>query len=379
MAHKPKRAIILLGGGARAAYQLGVLKAVGEHLPKGAASPFNIICGTSAGAINAVSLATMSDNYNHAVAQLMRVWGNFHVSHVFKSDMASLLKTGFRFFGAITLGGFMKRKPLAFLNRQPLRELLLNRLNFDRIQEVIDDGHLHAVSITTSGYTSGQSVTFFQAIDEINGWKRVRRLGCKSKLTLDHIMASSAIPFLFQAIKVNREYFGDGSMRQMSPLSSAIHLGADKLLVVGNLDDADHAPPRGTTVEQPNFAQIAGNILDSIFLDNLESDLERLERINKTVDIIPQRKLKNTELPLRKIDVDVISPSADISTLAHKYIQDLPRTIRYLLKGLGALRTSDSALASYLLFERRYCRELIRLGYEDTKKQNDIIADFLTD
>lgn len=368
-----------MGGGARAAYQIGVLKAVAELHPRGSPTPFKIICGTSAGAINAISLATMADNYHYSVAQMLRVWGNFRTPQVFQSDVKSISKNALRWLVALTLGGLGKHNPVAMLDRKPLRELLLRRLDFSRVQQVIDQGHLHAISVTASGYSSGHSVTFYQGNDDIIPWSRVRRFGSRCPITIDHVMASSAIPFLFEAIKLHREYFGDGSMRQISPLSSALHLGSDRILVIGNQRDSEQHRERADTSEYPNFAQIAGHILDSIFLDSLETDLERLRRINKTIDVIPNRHLKKTEVPLRKVDAYVLSPSVDISELAQDYLHELPRTIRYLLKGIGSSNKQGSGLASYLLFEKGYCRELIRLGYQDAKQEQAMLEQFLAD
>ncbi|MEJ2361022.1 MAG: patatin-like phospholipase family protein [Gammaproteobacteria bacterium] len=374
-----KRGLIMTGGGARAAYQIGVLKAVAEMLPKGRPCPFQIICGTSAGAINAASLATMADNYNNAIAQLLRVWGNFRVSQVFYSDFKSISLIAWRWLIALGLGGLGKRRPLALLDRKPLRELLQQRLDFNRIQSIIDRGMLHAVSITASGYSSGQSVTFYQGVESIVPWSRVRRFGSKCQLNIDHLMASSAIPFLFEAVKVNREYFGDGSMRQMAPLSAALHLGADRILVIGNQREDETQLHRNNTAEYPSLAQIAGHILDSIFLDSMETDLERLERINKTIDIIPTRRLRKNEIPLRKASAFVIAPSLNLGELAQEYLYELPRTLRYMLKGIGALRGHGSGLTSYLLFEKGYCRHLIRLGYKDAQQEREKIAEFLRD
>jgi len=377
VAKKIKKAIVMTGGGARAAYQIGVLKAIAELLDKGGPSPFQIVCGTSAGAINAVSLATMADDYNHAVAQMLRVWGNFHVEQVFESDLKSILKTMSKWLATLMLGGLGKRNPLALLNRKPLKMLLSEKLAFNRIQRVIDDGFLHAISITASGYTSGQSVTFFQGDPDIQPWFRVRRCGSRSFININHLMASSAIPFLFEAVKLHREYFGDGSMRQMAPLSAALHLGADRILVIGNQKDDETRRERRENSVYPSLAQIAGHILDSIFLDSLETDLERLNRINKTVDVIPNRHLRKSEIPLRRVEASVLAPSVDISELAQDFLHELPWTIRSLLRGIGAMNKQGTGLASYLLFEKGYCRELIRLGYQDAMNDRDMLEAFL--
>lgn len=377
MAKEIKRGLVLMGGGARAAYQIGVMKAVAELWKKGSPSPFQVICGTSAGAINAASLATMADDYNHAVAQLLRVWGNFHVEQVFHSDVKHIVATASRWLAAFMLGGMGKNNPAALLNRKPLKTLLGNRLDFSRIQRLIDDGFLHAVSITASGYTSGQSITFYQGSGDIIPWSRVRRCGSRSLITIDHLMASSAIPFLFEAVKLHREFFGDGSMRQMAPLSASLHLGADRVLVIGNQREDERSRERKQNNHYPSLAQIAGHILDSIFLDSLEADLERLERINRTVDIIPTRHLKKSEIPLRKVEAFVLAPSLDISELAQDYVYELPRTIRYLLKGIGAMNKQGTGLASYLLFEKGYCRELIRLGYTDAMEEREMLETYL--
>jgi len=379
MATGLKRGLIMTGGGARAAYQIGVLKAVAEMLPKRGPSPFHIICGTSAGAINAVALASMADNYNHAIAQLLRVWGNFRVSQVFYSDFKSISRIAWHWLLALGLGGLAKRRPLALLDRGPLRELLQQRLNIERIQQIIDQGYLHAVSLTASGYTSGQSVTFYQGVDSIVPWSRARRCGSHCRIGIDHLMASSAIPFLFEAVRLNREYFGDGSMRQMAPLSAALHLGADRVLVIGNQREDEQSHERKTDSEYPSLAQIAGHILDSIFLDSMEADLQRLDRINKTIDIIPTRRLRKTESPLRKVSAFVIAPSINLGELAQEYMYELPRMLRYMLKGIGAMRRYGSGLTSYLLFEKGYCRHLIRLGYEDAMEEKEKLAEFLKD
>lgn len=369
--------LIMSGGGARAAYQVGVLKAISELLPPGTPNPFPVISGTSAGAINAAALAIYAPDFDQAVRRLHFVWKNFRVNQVFRSDALGILATSARWVSASLLGGLGRQNPQALLDRAPLRRLLESYLPCDRIQDSIDAGHLHALSITASGYGSGESISFYQGVDTIEPWKRARRIGAAARITLDHLMASSAIPFLFSAIKINREYFGDGSMRQSAPISPALHLGAERVLVIGVRQDPNTRAPRIEGEEYPSLAQIAGHVLNSIFLDSLEGDIERLQRINRTVGLLSTQQLEEGGVPLRQVDVLVIAPSQDIGKIAAKHAHHLPRTVRFLLRGLGASRRTGSNLISYLLFEKPFCRELIALGYGDTMRRKEEILAFL--
>ena len=372
-----KTGLILAGGGARAAYQVGVLKAIGELLPKAAPNPFPIICGSSAGAINSAALAIYGERYQEAIQRMLRVWRNFHVDQVFRSDFAGIAMSGAHWMLALTFGGLGKWNPKSLLDRRPLRDLLERYIPCAEIQKSIDSGIIDALSITASGYSSGQSVTFYQGVDTIAPWKRVTRIGCKASITLDHLMASSAIPFIFAPARIHREYFGDGSMRQTAPISPALHLGADKVLVIGVTNSSDQRQQRKEITSNPSLAQIAGHILNSIFLDSLEADLERLQRINKIISLIPSRYLEEGGVKLRHVDVLTISPSEDLQLLAAKYAHMLPRTIRFLLRGIGAFNNDGTSLVSYLLFEKAYCRELISLGYADTMQRRRELAEFL--
>ena len=377
IADKPKVGLILAGGGARAAYQVGVLKAVAEMLPPDCPNPFPILSGTSAGAINATTLAIYATRFHEGVRRLVYVWQNFHVDQVFRADAPGVLANGLRWFAAMMAAGLGRRNPHALLDRAPLRRLLYRTMPLARIQEAINAGALHALSITASGYGSGQSVSFFQGAPSLATWKRARRVGSAANITLDHLMASSAIPFVFAAVKINREYFGDGSMRQMAPISSALHLGADRVLVVGVRQEDSSAAARVEADEYPSIAQIAGHVLNSIFLDSLEADLERLQRINKTISLIPAHHLRESGVTLRNVDVLVISPSEDLEKIAARHAHHLPRSIRFLLRGLGAFNRNGSNLISYLLFEKPYCRELINLGYQDATRRKEEILRFL--
>ncbi len=372
---RPLLGLVMAGGGARAAYQVGVLKAIAEMLPEGTPNPFPILCGTSAGAINATALAIYARRFHTGVRRLNYVWRNFRVDRVFRADALGIAKTGAHWVAALLLGGLGRRNPVALLDRAPLRALLEQTLPCEEIQASIDAGALRALSITCSGYTSGQSVSFFQGVDSLAAWKRARRVGAATRITIDHLMASSAIPFVFEAVKVNREYFGDGSMRQEAPLSPALHLGAERVLVIGVRHD--RVQPAREPAEYPTLAQIAGHVLNSIFLDTLDADVERLQRVNKIIALIPESHLQEGAVMLRPVDVLIISPSEDLEQIASLHAHTLPRPVRYLFRRLGAMKRGGSNLVSYLLFEKGYCRALIGLGYADAMVRRKEILDFL--
>jgi NTE family protein len=370
-----KAGLILTGGGARAAYQIGVLKAVRELLPLPEQNPFSILCGTSAGAINAGTLAVYADNFDAAVSNLLEVWENMRVHYVYRSDAWNVAKTGARWLAAMML--FSRSSPVSLLDNAPLGDMLSRNLDFGRIQQNIDDGCLYAVSITCSGYSSGQSVSFYQGGPGVEAWERSQRVGCAMPLRVEHLMASSALPFIFPAVRINREYFGDGTMRQIAPISPALHLGAARIMVIGTGRQVSD-PARVRTHNYPSLAQIAGHALNSIFLDSLHVDIERVERINRTISLIPPDRRDGGRTQLREVKVLVMSPSQPIERIATRYLRDLPWTIRFLLRGIGAMNRNGSNLASYLLFERGFCSALIDLGYRDTMARRREVLDFLS-
>lgn len=372
-----RTALVLTGGGARAAYQVGVLAAIRDILPDARKNPFPILCGTSAGAINAAALATMAEDFGLAVNRLHTIWANFHAHQVYRADTLGISLSGARWLASLMGGWLVKTTPRSLLDNTPLRELLGRHLNFDRIDSAIHSGALRSVSITCSGYGSGQSVSFYQGHGSHEDWQRSQRFGSRTRLGVDHLMASSAIPFVFPAVRINREFFGDGSMRQMAPISPAVHLGADKILVVGagQREKPDHYREQGG--RYPSLAQIAGHALSSIFLDSLSVDIERLTRINRTVALIPDEVRRQKGLTLRPIDVLEISPSQRLDHLAARHVRSLPWALRALLGNIGALNKRGGALASYLLFEASYTRALIDLGYRDVQERRDEVLAFL--
>ncbi len=354
---------MLTGGGARAAYQVGVLKGVSELLPRGAACPFPVITGTSAGAVSAIALASDPAHFRRAVGSIERVWRQFRVHQVFKADPVSVLRSGLHWVLALVSGGWLVHPPKSLFDNSPLWELLRQNLNFDAIPRGLYKRHLEAIGICATSYANAESMTFYACASAIDPWQRAFRKGARVQLMLDHLMASVAIPFLFRPIFVHDQFYGDGAMRQTSPLSPAFHLGANRLLVIG-VGDTDTSLSPGSPTVDPSFGQMFGFMLDSLFMDQLHADLERIALFNQT----------GTG---RSIGALVITPSQDVSEIARRHRHELPRSLRALLRTLGANNTAGTQLLSYLLFERGYTRELIALGLSDARARAGEIADFL--
>ncbi len=400
----PRMGLILSGGGARAAYQVGVLKAIADLLARAdmpIACPFPVLVGSSAGAINATALACGADHFGASVARIVDVWENFKAEQVYRADSFGVVQSGARWLTALTFGWALQKwaraggafGPKALLDNAPLAELLTHLIDAHRLDDLFASRCLHALAVTVSSYTSGQHVTFYQCREEIAPWTRSQRLAVRGPIGIEHLLASSAIPFVFPARSLElfgrREFFGDGSMRQLAPISPAIHLGAEKILVVGA--GRLYEPPEDASMTMPanypTLAQVAGHALSSIFLDGLAVDIERLVRINHTLTLLPPEVRAHSAL--RPVDVLVIAPSQRLDDIAARHVMSLPRPVRALLGAIGVEGTASSnaapsssnssgaALASYLLFESGYTRELIALGIADTMAKKADVLRFL--
>jgi len=371
-------ALVLSGGGARAAYQAGVLRAVAGILGKGRARPFPIICGTSAGAINAAALATEADDFRRGVAQLVRWWRRIGVADVYHGDLGTLSRHGMRFLAAMTGVGSPPPGAASMLDNAPLATFLQRVADLDRVRGHVAQGALTALAINATSYDTGQAVSFFEGAAECSSWQRTRRRGERARLGSDHLMASTAIPFIFPAVRLAGEYYMDGSVRQITPLSPALHLGARRIFVIGVGQFAGlRAPVKTDPPPYPSFAQIAGHALSSIFLDNLGADLERLTQMNRLVDVLPPAKLARKGIRLAHVDAMMQAPSRDLGPLALAFADRLPAGVRTLLRGFGSTRGTGANLVSYLLFDRDFCRALLAEGYRDAMARRDEIAAFL--
>ena len=388
----PLTGLVLSGGGARAAYQVGVLRAIArlrrQHASDTALrrNPFGIVCGTSAGAINAAALACNADQFDAAVEGVAQVWENFVADQVYRADSLGVIRSGAQWLTMLSIGWVVARwrraRPRSLLDNAPLADLLHRLVPLERLPRLLAKRHLQALAVTASSYSSGEHMTFFECAGDATPWVRSQRLALPASITHSHLMASSAIPFIFPAVELMRDgetaWYGDGSMRQTAPLSPAIHLGAQRVLVIGA--GRMHEPPgrRVPNTGYPSLAQVAGHALSSIFLDALATDVERLQRINRTLALLPDDVRAHT--PLRPVEALVIAPSQRLDDIAARHQGSLPPPVRALLRGMGVSGQGrdarGAALASYLLFEAPYTRELMALGEADTEARRDEVLAF---
>ena len=386
MSEPQKTALFLAGGGARAAYQVGVLQAIlsllSEYGWPARQNPFEIICGTSAGAINATALACRADHFEESVTHLLGIWRNLEVEQVYRADSIGVLRSGARWLSLLSFGWLLRKwhtqPPSSLLDNSPLVGLLHKMLDLPRLDQALNSGVLDALAVSASSYTGGSHVTFYQSARAIPSWRRAQRMSVQQQIGVDHLLASAAIPLIFPAVPLycndRCEYFGDGSIREVAPVSPAIHLGATKILVIGS---GHVGGPQRNFAEYsgyPSLAQIAGHAMSSIFLDGLSVDLERIMRINATLSLLTPEQRQQT--PLRQVNLLAITPSVPLDSLASRHVGSLPLPIKTLLSTIGATERRGGALASYLLFEASYTRSLIELGQIDTLSRRDEVLRF---
>jgi NTE family protein len=373
--------LVLTGGGARAAYQAGALQALSE-IADFDATPFRVLTGVSAGAINAAYLASHADDFRAATRTLWDVWQGLGAQQVFRSDAPNLIGIGTRWIRDLAMGGVLEGGNINYLlDTSPLRTYLGDRLQLERAREHVASGRLRGFAVSATSYLTGTAISFFDAAPEVREWARSTRIGLRAHVRLEHVLASAAIPIFFAPVKVDGVPFGDGCVRMTAPTSPAIHLGADRLIAIGiryaRSGEQTVMMNRDLQAERVTLAEIAGVMLNAVFLDSLDADLERLERINQTVALIPHAERSRMAQPLRAIPVLALRPSQDLGRLAADQYDNFPRMLRYLLRGIGATGATGWDLLSYLAFEPVYVGRLLELGYRDTQARRAEILDFM--
>ncbi len=372
--------LVLTGGGARAAYQVGALLAIAEMRP--GPSPFSIFAGVSAGAINAVSLASGADEFKVAAGRLGGIWRALTPDRVYRTDARGLVAIGSRWIKDLSAGGLFASSRINYLlDTEPLRQLLAETLPVSRLAQHYRSGALRGVAVSTTSYATGLAVSFFDGARDIQPWFRTTRIGVRQRLRMPHVLASSAIPIFFPPVRIKGLFYGDGCVRMHAPLSPAIHLGADRILAIGvQSPPPSELPPERSRAPRREWlppSEIVGVLLNAVFLDALEADVERLERVNRTVSFIHPDHHGTESQPLRVVPTLVLRPSQDLGTLAADQYERFPRMLRYLLRGIGATGETGSDLLSYLAFEPEYVGRLIDLGYADTMRRRAEVEAFL--
>ncbi len=378
------RGLLLTGGGARGAYQAGVLLGIAKILGgQPGPFPFPILTGMSAGAINVATLASRAADFPQAVQHIAALWRDLEMDQVFRTDLRALARIGLSWLRNLILGGVLGHHRFnALLDPEPLRGLLERTLDLEAMRRAIRAGTLRGVAVLATHYGCGASVAFVESSSEDIAWVRARRLGVRTTLTIDHVMASTAIPILFPAVPIAGAYYGDGAIRLSSPFSPAIHLGAARILAIGvrMAQPADcFEAALGEPSPRPTAAAIAGSVLNAIFLDAVDGDLERLTRINTTLSLIPPEVAAQHPTTLRPVRALLILPSNDLGAMARPHLRRFPAKLRYLLRGLGADQPENPDFLSYILFDRHYCRELVELGLQDALSRQSAIEEFLAE
>jgi NTE family protein len=382
---RKKIGLVLSGGGARAAYQAGVLRGISEILnekvPVSSKAPFHSISGISAGAINAAFIGCNAEDFERATSDAWRLWAGLKSASILDTGAFYLARLAFRWARDLSLGGLFRRsKSTHLLGTGPLEKLLATAFDFEALHRNLESGLLHGIAISATHYGNGSSVTFFDGSNEITPWSRSARIGIRKKIRLEHVMASASIPILFKPVKIENAFYGDGSVRLRAPLSPAIHLGAEKILTIGIRYERENleALVKHETSEMKSVSliEIAGVMMNGAFMDGMESDVERLKRINRTVSMIPADAWAGAEKPLREVPILVIKPSKDLGKMATEQFGKFPFFIRHLLRGIGASPKKGSDLLSYLAFDSSYTKQLLELGREDALSRRYEIAEF---
>jgi NTE family protein len=373
--------LVLTGGGARGAYQAGVLRGIAEILGRGSPNPFAVLTGVSAGAINATALAAGSDDFWAATSALHDTWHELRVDQVFRTDACSIAPIAARWMRDLALGGLLgETSSNHLLDTSPLRKLLASRIDFSRIRDHLANGAIHGLAVSATNYGSGAAVTFFDGSQTIMPWRRETRIARRATIDVRHVMASAAIPMFFPPERIANSFYGDGCVRLTAPLSPAVHLGAERVLAIG----VRHSPAPAVAALRSDRGladlgaiDVAGVLLNAVFLDSLEADIERMQRINRTLGLLaPEGRAAHPD-GLRPIELFTIKPSRDLGMLAAQELTQLPATLEYMLRGLGASGGKGWDVLSYLAFDAAYTRILLDLGLADARAHEGAIRAFV--
>lgn len=394
LVQEPVFGLYLAGGGARAAYQVGALNAIftilnperNPYYP----NPFQVVSGSSAGAINAAAYVSRAQQPMLALNQMREMWAALHTDSIYRSDLVGIFGNGFKWITLLLFGWMTpwirSTTPRSLFDSSPLADLLTQVYDPKALQENLQQGVLDAFAVSATSYSNGKHYTFYQSENKVQPWSAWRRQGLAQSIGVNHLLASSAIPFIFPAHEMNVEgrlhWCGDGSMRQLAPLSASIRLGAEKILVIsansGKSTTKSESEGDEEMASYPSLAQLGGHALSDIFIDGLSIDTERIERVNYFLEKMPEQ-LKHKQ-GLKKIKVLTLNPSKHIDEIALKHLQSLPRAVRAFLSVLGVSakehHRSGGLVASYLIFEQSYTQELMSLGYSDTWQRSQEIKDF---
>lgn len=366
-------ALVLSGGGARAAYQVGALVAIAECAPR---LNIPILTGVSAGAINIAHLAAHRGDFKTAVTDLRNEWSQLTADCVYCVRPISMARSALRWawnrvLRRRTAPGVMR----GLMDMGPLREFLIGCIDLSGVDANIEEGKLRAVALTATSYTTGQTVTFVHGVADIPVWERAQRIGVHASIGVDHIIASASIPIIFPAVKLPDGFYGDGSVRQVAPLAPAIHLGARRIIAVSMRAKKPSSVPVRSAGEYPATAEVMSLLFNAVFLDSLDGDEERLNRINALIDRLPAGT--DGAGGLKRVDLLMLKPSRDLGAMSHGFQHVLPATVRRVVESMGGQREGSLDFVSYLLFDPRYTDLLVELGYEDTLKRREEVEEFV--
>jgi len=373
--HKPRYGLVLTGGGARAAYQVGVLRAIAD-ITKFETHPFQIISGFSAGAINGTWLASHTCNFETATQHMWAEWSQLRPENVFRTDLKSVSTIAGQWIRELGLGGLKEKQITYLLDTTPLRKFVETKIDFKALNTSLRSGQLYGMSVTATNYHTGHSTAFFWGSERIRDWENLNRISMRTEMTARHVMASASIPIFFPPVKIGSSFYGDGMIRLNAPLSAAIHMGAERLMVIGIRGPSSTSEASNKKTSHISLGEIAGTILNGLFFDALDADLARMERINRTLALLSEKELRKHPDQLRPIPLLSMKPSQEVACMPSRELAKMPRTLRFFLKGLGMTSDKGTDLLSYLAFEPKYLISLLELGYEDTMSKKYQVLEF---